>query len=295
MGNQPHKSSEVELSHHPNTTTTTNNDSSHHSNSCSTKATLINCFALGDEMIYYLWRFYDCDNNHVLDKNEMRTFLTELIHTLHDVCLRSELMTFGCNSNSSSDTTKRLSGTVNTESFSAPSSPKQASHADPKKLHNSSASEIPRTDHGGFFTSESVSLDFPEIVNSPTPVSPLSEEKKKSRFGFLSRKKKSSASTSRMSVDLSKSSIPVQETQQPPSLKSQNSAIRMQMSSDVNSMKRRSVAVVPMTGLTPQHHLEQMLTGNSQQDEIRIKWRKIKEVSFAFSFRFDIDLSLVLS
>ena len=42
-------------------------------------------------MIHYLWRFYDKDRNDVLDRNEMRIFLAELIQTLHDVCVRSEI------------------------------------------------------------------------------------------------------------------------------------------------------------------------------------------------------------
>ncbi|KAG2374203.1 hypothetical protein C9374_011040 [Naegleria lovaniensis] len=269
MGNQAHKSEGGVHSHHSNTTSHLPlNHDSHHS---STKATLINCFALGDEMIYYLWRFYDCDNNQVLDKNEMRTFLTELIHTLHDVCLRSELMASTATSNHSSDTTKHLSGAVMPESFSAPSSPKQASHEDQKKFLNLSVNES-TSSNMALFTSESESLS----ENIPHPQIP-SEDKKKSRFGFLSRKKKSStnSSTNRMSVDLSKSPMSVHE--QPPPLKSQNSLVKMQMNSDMNAMKRRSVAVVPATGLMQTHNLEQMLTGNTHQDEIRIKWRKIKE------------------
>ena len=87
------------------------------------QSTLINCFALGDDMIYYLWKFYDLDHNNELDEGEMKTFLTELIHTLHDVCLRSELNAFEIGKRNASNSDQEMNSLNSSANHSTSSTP----------------------------------------------------------------------------------------------------------------------------------------------------------------------------
>ncbi|EFC45147.1 EF-hand domain-containing protein [Naegleria gruberi] len=192
------------------------------------QSTLINCFALGDDMIYYLWKFYDLDHNNELDLTEMRTFLTELIHTLHDVCLRSELLAY--------ETGKKRDLSQSGQSTQATTTTSTAAST------------------GG---ATSTSTTNSSTITNETDSKQL-DKKKSSRFAIFKKK-------NRMSTDFNekKASTPLWR--------------RSRNLSDEDSMKRRSVAVIPGAGIGNHHNFEQMITGNTEQDDIKRRWKAIRE------------------
>ncbi|KAL9656997.1 hypothetical protein ABK040_007085 [Willaertia magna] len=196
--------------------------------------TINSCFVFKEEMVHYLWKFYDRDHDDILSVSDMKLFLLELIQTIHDVCLKSEL--------------QRLS---------------KLSSIHPSEDNNNSS---PQQQQQQFLQLPSSTLTISSTSSSPVTISDVSSEvnnnnqnnstttttikEKKRGFSIFGFGKKKKSTSNRVSVDSIKpttvNTMTINTTNNTTN-NNNNTTInsRFDMENLDKSLKRRSIAFSP--------------------------------------------------